>query len=110
MTIAVSASSSAWRFYESGILTSADGCGTELDHAILLVGYGVDVVADITQDETISETSITSRKASRSEKRAKACDDGSVYQNRMCITTVITTTTTEASSATTETGYFLVQN
>jgi C1A family cysteine protease len=36
----VAASSSAFRYYKSGILSSTSGCGTAINHAVLLVGYG----------------------------------------------------------------------
>ncbi len=37
----MSASSSTFQFYSSGIISSTT-CGTNLDHAVLLVGYGTD--------------------------------------------------------------------
>ena len=40
IAVAVQASESAFQQYKSGIISS--GCGTELDHAIVLVGYGKD--------------------------------------------------------------------
>ena len=39
LAIAVDANNSCWRFYSSGVLTSADGCPTVLDHAVNIVGY-----------------------------------------------------------------------
>lgn len=39
VSIAVAAASSTFRLYKSGIITSS-ACGTSLDHAVLLVGYG----------------------------------------------------------------------
>jgi len=41
LTVAVSAGSSAFQLYKSGILSST-ACGTTLNHAVLLVGYGQD--------------------------------------------------------------------
>jgi C1A family cysteine protease len=39
VSIAVAASSSVFRNYNSGIISSS-ACGTSVDHAVLLVGYG----------------------------------------------------------------------
>ena len=39
VSIALRASSNAFRFYSGGILSSIF-CGTSLDHAVILVGYG----------------------------------------------------------------------
>ena len=38
ISIAVAAGNSAFQFYRSGILTS--GCGTYMDHAVTMIGYG----------------------------------------------------------------------
>ena len=38
--IAISAAAEPWQIYESGVFSSA--CGTDVDHAIQLVGYGTD--------------------------------------------------------------------
>jgi len=40
VTVAVDASSSAWQLYRGGVLSGA--CGASLNHAVLVVGYGVD--------------------------------------------------------------------
>jgi C1A family cysteine protease len=40
VTIAIEADQSSFQHYESGVLTS--GCGTNLDHAVLAVGYGTE--------------------------------------------------------------------
>jgi len=39
VSIAVAASGSVFRLYNSGIVNSSS-CGTNVDHAVLLVGYG----------------------------------------------------------------------
>ena len=41
IAIAVDASQ-GWQLYTGGILTPACGCSTNLDHGVLLVGYGTD--------------------------------------------------------------------
>lgn len=38
--IAISAAAEPWQFYESGVFSSP--CGTDVDHAIVLEGYGTD--------------------------------------------------------------------
>jgi len=39
VSVEIEADSDVFRFYKSGVLKSS-GCGTSLDHAVLLVGYG----------------------------------------------------------------------
>ena len=39
--IAITCDASSWSFYSSGVL-SYSSCGADIDHAILLVGYGTD--------------------------------------------------------------------
>lgn len=39
MTIAVDAGGSVFQFYKSGVVGKNDGCGTSLNHAVVLVGY-----------------------------------------------------------------------
>jgi len=41
VSIAIEADKSAFQLYSSGVLDS-DACGTQLDHGVLLVGYGTD--------------------------------------------------------------------
>ena len=41
VSVAVDASSNAFNFYATGVVTSST-CGTNLDHAILAVGYGTE--------------------------------------------------------------------
>lgn len=39
--LAVSVDASAWSFYSGGVLSYAQ-CGTDIDHAVMMVGYGTD--------------------------------------------------------------------
>ncbi len=40
VSVAVEADGLDWQFYSGGVVT--DGCGTNLDHGVLVVGYGTD--------------------------------------------------------------------
>ena len=40
LSVLVNANSNVFRSYKSGVVNS--GCGTQLDHAVLAVGYGVE--------------------------------------------------------------------
>jgi len=39
MTIAINASGGMFQFYESGVVGANDGCSTQLNHAVVVVGY-----------------------------------------------------------------------
>ena len=39
LTIALDASGAAFQFYRSGVIKESDNCGTQLNHAVVLVGY-----------------------------------------------------------------------
>merc|ERR1712012_824396 len=55
LTIAVDAGRSAFQFYRSGVVTASDGCGTSLNHAVVIVGYtetGDSTPLDPTPDPT----------------------------------------------------------
>ena len=41
LSVSIEADTKVFQFYNSGILDS-DNCGTELDHGVLLVGYGIE--------------------------------------------------------------------
>ena len=41
VSVAIEADKSAFQSYKSGVLTST-ACGTQLDHGVLAVGFGVD--------------------------------------------------------------------
>jgi len=42
VSVAIEADKSAFQLYESGVLTGTSACGTDLDHGVLVVGYGTD--------------------------------------------------------------------
>jgi len=42
VSIAIEADQSVFQFYSSGVLTSSSNCGTNLDHGVTLVGFGID--------------------------------------------------------------------
>ena len=42
VSVAIEADKRAFQSYTSGILKSTAGCGTNLDHGVLAVGYGVE--------------------------------------------------------------------
>lgn len=44
---AISASSALFQFYAGGVLDDAAGCGSDPDHAVLVVGYGRDEAAGL---------------------------------------------------------------
>jgi hypothetical protein len=39
LSVAVDAGSSAFQLYKSGVITEDDGCGTGINHAVVVVGY-----------------------------------------------------------------------
>ena len=43
VSIALSAATSTFQFYKSGIISST-ACGTTVNHAVLLIGYGKDAL------------------------------------------------------------------
>lgn len=40
--LAINVDASAWRFYESGVFTGCNQTDSDIDHVVLLVGYGTD--------------------------------------------------------------------
>lgn len=40
--VAIAASANVFQYYTGGILTDAVACGTEVDHAVQVVGYGTE--------------------------------------------------------------------
>lgn len=42
VSVAIEADQQAFQFYSSGIIKASAGCGTNLDHGVLAVGYGED--------------------------------------------------------------------
>jgi len=45
--VAVEADQAAWQAYHGGIVTTATTCGSSLDHAVLITGYGTDPISHI---------------------------------------------------------------
>lgn len=46
ITVAISAGTSTFQLYKSGIISST-ACGTTINHAVLLVGYGQDSIGTL---------------------------------------------------------------
>ena len=46
VSIAIQANKRSFQFYKSGVYSDLD-CGTQLDHGVLLVGYGYDLFHDM---------------------------------------------------------------
>jgi C1A family cysteine protease len=42
LSVAIEADQSVFQLYTSGVIAATAGCGTQLDHGVLAVGYGVD--------------------------------------------------------------------
>jgi cathepsin L len=42
LSVSIDASHQAFQYYTSGILADAKKCGTRLDHAVIVVGWGVE--------------------------------------------------------------------
>ena len=68
LTMAVSAGNDCWRYYKSGILTSAMGCPTRLDHAVVAVGVDSE---EITTPGTEATTKSTCRRPKKQERRKR---------------------------------------
>lgn len=104
MSIAVSAGSDCWRFYEGGILTTANNCTTRIDHGVVVVGLvkagdGGDDDNDGGDNDNDATHTVSCRVATRTERRAKECEgfpevdirltqetDGRHRPNRECCT------------------------
>ena len=89
LTMAVSAGNDCWRYYKSGVLTSAHGCPVGLNHAAVAVGVGLEH-AEVPATEDSSNT--TCRLASGYERRKKKCfrRDNEEYSKRVCCQTIVT--------------------
>lgn len=40
VAVGISASSTVFQFYKTGVISDAVGCGTAINHAVVIVGYG----------------------------------------------------------------------
>ena len=89
LTMAVSAGNDCWRYYKSGILTSAHGCPTGLNHAAVAVGVGLEHAEVPATEETSKKTC---RLASSYERRKKKCyrRDNEEFSKRVCCQTIVT--------------------
>ena len=47
VSVAIEADKSVFQLYSGGVFTSAEQCGTQLDHGVLVVGYGKCVRASL---------------------------------------------------------------
>ena len=92
-------------FYRKGIYSDEDcPTGEYHNHAMVIVGYGVETTTVVVTEGT---ESTTCRKAKREEKKKKSCKYGGTFSGKdKCCTTV--TTPEEVES--TEEPYFLLQN
>ena len=79
--MAVAAGNDCWRYYKSGVLSSANGCPTRLDHAVLAVGLATETVTIPGEKGT---TTKTCRRAKRRERRAKSCPGDAYYRRKRC--------------------------
>jgi len=61
MTIAVGAGNNCWYGYRSGILSAEDNCPTGLDHAVVVVGLGVE-----STEHTVTTPDVYKTKCKRS--------------------------------------------
>ena len=89
LTMAVSAGNDCWRYYKSGVLTSAHGCPVGLNHAAVAVGVGLEHAEVPATEETSKKYC---RLASGYERRKKKCyrKDNEEYKRRVCCQTVVT--------------------
>jgi C1A family cysteine protease len=46
LSVAIQADQTVFQYYRSGVL-SGDACGTQLDHAVLVAGYGTDAATGL---------------------------------------------------------------
>ena len=96
MSVGISGSNKLFRFYKSGTMSPLSGCPTYIDHAVMVVGYGVDIVT-----KTTPGTTTTSCRAATSIEVGKSlCLDKSAFianrknGSRQCCLTKTTPTVT----------------
>ncbi len=68
LTIALSANNEIFRYYKSGIIKLEDNCPTQINHAVAIVGYNVDVSTYSTGTNTATWTTTTCRSATKKEQ------------------------------------------
>jgi len=47
VSIAIEADKPIFQLYTGGVITNAKSCGTDLDHGVLIVGYGTDAATNV---------------------------------------------------------------
>ena len=66
LSVALDASSAAFQFYKSGVVTDTSGCGTTLNHAVVIVGFTDDGTAPApTPTPTPTPTPVTNCKVTK---------------------------------------------
>ena len=110
ITIAISAGNDVVRYYSSGILTAADNCPSQVDHAVFIVGYNATAV---TQSVPGTPTTTCVSATATEAKQGICATPGAKFQAQS--TTVrkaqcCTTTTPMITTTTAENPYYIIQN
>ena len=112
LTFAVAAGNDCWRYYKSGVLTSANKCSTRVDHVAVAVAVDTEIVTKTVK----GASSRTCRKAQKKERKRKQCNNSSTYtynknyRNKSRRHQCCTTTQTEDMTTTSYVNYWLLQN
>ena len=114
LTIAVSAGN-CWRYYKSGILGSADGCSTSLNHAVVVVGMDSEETTTTTTTGGDPGTLRRYRPSSAGTCTKKANSWKCTFvnrkgKNRTKCCWMKGATDGETTTTTTTTDYWIVQN
>ena len=59
LSVALDASSAAFQFYKSGVVTDTSGCGTTLNHAVVIVGFTDDGTAPAPTPTPVTNCKVT---------------------------------------------------